>query len=73
MPAPEGAELLEESGADGDVAFVASFGVSLCDADGEGLAIDVGGANVERFVESQAALVNGGEECPVSTVAKGAQ
>jgi len=52
MPFPEVTEPLEKRWCDGDEAFVSSFGMFLRDADGECLAVDVGGLDVKGFVES---------------------
>lgn len=73
MPLPKGAEALVQFGGDWNVAFVSAFGVAPGDSEGEGLSVDVGGSDVEGFVESQTALVDGGEESPVATVAEGAK
>lgn len=73
MPLPEGAQAGEKLGGDGDVALMAAFGMFAGDADGEGLAVDVGGADVEGFVKPQAAMVYGGEEGAVAAIAKGAE
>lgn len=52
---------------------MSAFGVAPGDSEGEGLSVDVGGSDVEGFVESQSALVDGGEESAVSTVAESAK
>lgn len=51
VPLPEGAQAGEELGGDRDVALVAAFGMFTGDAEGEGLAVDVGGSDVEGFIE----------------------
>ena len=73
MPLPKGAEAVVQFGGDWNVAFVSAFGVASGDSEGESLSVDVDGADVECFVESQTALVDGGEESPVTTVAEGAK
>lgn len=66
---PEGAEPVEEFGADGDFTFAPAFGVG--DADGEALSIDVLWADVYGFGEAEPALIKDGEEGSVTTVTKG--
>jgi hypothetical protein len=70
MPLPEGAKLEEEFGRDGDVSFASSFCVFCGDTQGEHFAINVGGFEVEGFGKTKPALIDGGEECPVSAVTK---
>lgn len=73
VPGPEATQPLDEFGGNGDVAFVAAFGVAMGNADGVAPTVDVGGLEVEGFAETQAALVDGGEEGAVATVVEGAQ
>lgn len=73
MPFPKGAEPGEELRGDGDDAFVPSFGVSPGDPNGECFGVDVGGFEMEGFVEPESALIDGREKGAVATVAKGAQ
>ena len=73
VPGPKFTESGEEFGCDGDVPFVAAFGVAMGHAEGEALAVDVAGFEVEGFVETQAALVDGGEKGAVSAVAEGGE
>jgi hypothetical protein len=64
------AEADEEFGADRDFTRLAALGVG--DAQDEALAVDVLGADVEGFVQAQAALIDEGKVGAVATVAKGA-
>jgi hypothetical protein len=73
MPGPEAAQSVEESGGDGDESFVAALGVPGGDTDEAALSVDVGRFEVKGFVEPQTALVDGGEEGAVSSVAQGAE
>lgn len=71
VPGPEAAEADEEFGADRDFAGLAALGVG--DAQDEALAVDVLGADVEGFVQAQAALIDEGEVGAVAAISKGAQ
>ena len=71
VPGPEYPQTREQLGADGNFAGLAALGVG--DAQDEARAIDVFRADVERFAEAQAALIDEGEVGAVTAVAKGAQ
>ena len=68
MPFPECSEPEEEIRADGDFAGFAAF--SIGDADNHAFAVDVFGADVDGFAESQPALVNNGKISAVSAITK---
>jgi hypothetical protein len=71
VPGPEAAQADEEFGTDGDFTGLAALGVG--DAQDEALAVDVLGADVEGFVQAQAALIDEGEVGAVAAIGKGAQ
>jgi hypothetical protein len=71
VPGPEDAQAGEQLGADRNFAGLAALGVG--DAQDEALAVDVLGADVEGFAQTQAALIDEGEVGAVAAVAKGAQ
>jgi hypothetical protein len=56
VPGPEAAQAVEELGADGDFAGLATLGVG--DAQDEAFAVDVLGADVEGLAQAQAALID---------------
>ena len=66
---PECSKAKEEVWADGDFSGFTTFAVD--DADDHAFAIDVFGADVDCFAESQSASVNDGEIGAVSAIAKG--
>ena len=71
VPFPEDAQPVDERGAEGHFAGLASLGVE--DAQDVSLAVDVLGADVERLAHPQPALIDEGEVGAVAPVAEGAQ
>lgn len=71
MPTPEGAQPVDECGADGNFARFAPFGV--VDAQNVAAAIDVFGADVQCLAHAHSAVINEGEVGFVAVVAEGPQ